>query len=418
VYPDNTSLVLTYYDGSMTLDYEQAYTVNGVNPFSHPSADDLSSLVVSKAKLSALSNMDKTKFSILEDLAEIKSAIGGLLKPAQNTIRAARSLSDRASKFERVNGKIISYKRKGGVIIKSKITAKELAHLFGAGYLEVKFGLAQLFYTGFTIGNLIESTMVNSAVHRDTRRYVAKGKALDLSTKSGVVQPTAANGYHLMNYYQERSFEARAGILYTIKNAAHFDNLSWQLGLGYKEIVPIAWNVMRLSWMVDRVVNVTGAIRAVENFLDPDINILSAWVRLDEKRVYTRRVYATAPRSGEKSRSVNGDTATDVDCAHTRTPWVPTIADTVPKIDLSGAVNSVGNVLDIVALAASRCSALRSKLKVLGVDDLGFGHKRTPYGERVKPISEREYRQFVYSEREAYADKIASNWARHQSFLL
>jgi hypothetical protein len=76
-----------------------------------------------------------------------------------------------------------------------------------------------------------------------------------------------------VNIDVQRDF--KVGILYTADTT---DDLAYRLGFRLRDWPSTLWEVLPLSFMVDRVVNIKNTINGVVNLLDPNVKILTAWV--------------------------------------------------------------------------------------------------------------------------------------------
>jgi len=329
--------------------------------------------------MKALSNIDRTRFSVLEDIAEWRSALGTLSAPCRDVLKKVRKLQTRVSKF-RIDGKgrvFRKVEKPGTGMYELRTSPREVAQYIGSTYLEVKFGLAQLFYTAQTVGAEIEDSQITRAKEQRTRRLLAKGKHDDSGSRSGTAPANSLNQWCYLDYTSTVSVVARAGVLYTIRDPSHFDDKSWRYGLGYKEVVPIAWNLVRLSWLVDRFLDVSNSIRAIENFLDPEVSILAGWTSTQVRTQFCRKAWSNIPRSGESKRTVDGDTATTETMSYIRSPWAPSLYDVIPPFEWESFLNSTGTAADVIALVATQLRSTTTALVKLGVNDLGFGAPRT-----------------------------------------
>jgi len=358
------------YTGSATAWWETLFAFNVV----HPTLE--TEKLVSMAKMKALANIDRTRYSVLEDIAEWRSSVGTLSNPCKDILTNLRKLESHASQFFRDSAGRIFRKKpmRDGTVRAVRVSTKEIAAFLGSSYLSVKFGLAQLFYTAQTVGAEIEQNSLNHAIHRRTRRYKASGTAED--ARSNTSSSTDSKANLKIAYTSEVSLEVRAGIIYEMKDPSHFNDRAWRYGLGYKEVVPIAWNLVSLSWFVDRLVDINSSIRAVENLLDPEVKIRAAWVTCSRKTQYTRHITNPLVPPGYTTFIVDGDVVVTKTLDHSRNVWCPSLFDVIPPVMWEDFLTKPGNVVDLSALVGARLGGVTRQLKKLGIGDLGF---KNPY---------------------------------------
>jgi hypothetical protein len=115
-----------------------------------------------------------------------------------------------------------------------------------------------------------------------------------------------------------------------------------------KDLPTTFWQIVPLSFMLDRVYDVTSFSKGVINMADPKVKILSGFTRVKENWDASYRFSAsTRP---ERTFSGDGGKTTWTSGGYHRTPWVPSLRDTVPKPHWQGIVDSATKVLDLGAL--------------------------------------------------------------------
>jgi len=341
--------------------------------------------LINLAKTRALSAVDKSQFAFMEDLTEMKQTLGMLRNPLKGAMGRIRQLE----KAYASAGRRAHELKLKGIPLKKWFHSQEY-EIIGAGlmqtYLEVKYSLAQVFYTAIRVSeDLQDRALVKAA--RKPNRFVAKGKSVWTTSRSDTVQGSD------WQHYLERdvSVEARAGVIYSVRDPDSREAWTWRYGIRAKDIVPNAWAVMRLSWLVDQFVNVGNSIRAVENFLDPDIHIAIGWVSVKQdtvSKITTLGLRPGHPMLANYNVEFQGDTFTSSDTSFNRYVWVPTLYDTLPSYD-PRSIHNITTLFDSFAVAISSMKGLAPKLQKLGVSDLGLavGKQRRPSrGRYLKPV--------------------------------
>jgi hypothetical protein len=156
-------------------------------------------------------------------------------------------------------------------------------------------------------------------------------------------------------YYSQarrREKESHATIMYEVANPV--SDMSFKLGLRAKDIPSVAWQIIPLSFMVDRFYDINAFIKGVLNIADPTVTFLSASVTTRTTDESTRTVTGCT-RTGNSwiCTLTNPDSFTRRAFSYEREIWNPSLSDTVPVFDLSGLVESATNVADLIAILTS-----------------------------------------------------------------
>lgn len=308
--------------GSLTTWYATKYPAGGYLDASM--ADNISA-----AKVLALAGMDRTPYSFAEDLLEFRETLGLL---AGNSLTKLYSL---ATSYDLKKKALLEY-----LLIKGS-TPKERAKALSNLYLEFQFGFAPLVRSAH---DLIESFSTKDS--QPTRR-VSHGRAPDQErTLSGTTQS-------LFVYYRESTFEAqsRATIIYEVSNP--FDDWRHKYGLRNKDLLVGLWEVFPLSFMIDRLINIKGAIKAAENLIDPSLKILGACTSRKQKhRQSLSMIQQVAP--GAFSVTISPDVDTIITEKFDRVVWKPTVSDIVPGVTPGNLVSSISKCVELLALTVQR----------------------------------------------------------------
>lgn len=125
-------------------------------------------------------------------------------------------------------------------------------------------------------------------------------------------------------------------------------DIFFKLGLRLKDVPEGIWAVVPYSFMIDRAIDISSSIRALTNLLDPSVRILAGWV-VEHNESKTSSQLLTVTHS-VYTYEIGADSQEQGSFAYTRTPWVPTVFDAIPEFDISGLVDDVTKVADLLAL--------------------------------------------------------------------
>lgn len=279
----------------------------------------------SEAKLKALSNIDRSPYEFSEDVFEVRETVRFLRNPLAAIHKLAVSVTRPTTKSARLTAPLR--------------VSKDLADV----WTESRFAFTPL---------------VRSCV--DAMHAVTLNRAKTLPLRRSCHGFQTVNDELTGSYTGDgKTFECRktsysqmkASILYQSTNPL----TDWRstYGLSFKDIPKTIWAIMPLSFMVDRMVDISSAIGGLVNFLDPRIEILAASTTLRDKRsnelVWTHR----AETSTHTFSGRGGGYVHEVDI-YDRNPWQPSIRDLVPDIDVSGLVADATSIVDLIALILQR----------------------------------------------------------------
>lgn len=297
---------------------------------------DNKELMLANAKQKALANIDSTPYAFAEDLAEIRET----LKYARsNGIRIKRLYK----RFKRRDKKI----RFSGH--PAEVISQELAKL----WLEFRFAISPLIRS---IMDLFEASNDSFSGRQPELRYTSRGFERD---HWNLFESTANTALDSVNTKGSRKGESEvtAGILYQITNP--LSGWRFNYGLRNKDIPVTMWAVVRMSFIIDRVWNISNAIKGLTNLLDPDIHILTAWTRTKTSDTLTDEL---VNRIGNESITfvTSGGKRTKKYFSYIREPWKPTALDALPAGNYADIANTVETFTDIVALLKVLSKTLKS----------------------------------------------------------
>lgn len=315
-------------DGSMTAFL--AYLLGLPNSFWH-TGESPPDIQEDWSKHQALGNVDRAPYAFAEDIAEWRE----MLRFFKNPFGSLRDLSKEYVDYAQWS------KRK---------KAYTLARVLADTWAEYRFGFQPAVRS---IHDLMLSYIENPP--EAPKRRTARGKA--------EWEGSSEEQYLNRNAYR---FEAtcttketfKSGILYELTNPME---TGWRdtYGLRFKDIPETLWAVMPLSFMVDRMYNISQALRGLVAFLDPTIKFHAAWTTQKYERSQTRSFIEYDYLPGVTSNTVVPDIDGKTYFTYNRKTWEPSLGDVAPVLDLPNLVSSSTKVADLAALIIQRVSLKR-----------------------------------------------------------
>jgi len=335
--PAGTFTYKRVYDDPETEDWETNFT-GPIYPYltrDHKPVFDLSFStgldLTAMAKQKALSNIDSTPYSFAEDLAEIRTT-------ARHLFSRGRDLKNLNTSFSKAVKNLKRRTRKES----AAVVARETSQL----YLEYRFAVSPLIRS---IADLIEAS--NEKLGSREKRETARGFEVHRSNISSTVPFHNPSLGFMAKAVVNHEEIVSAGILYSVTNP--LKGFRFKYGLRNKDIPVTMWAIVPYSFMVDRVFNISQALRAITNLWDPDVHIHAAWCRSSVK---TDTVYSCDGAFPEqlndslRTRTIAGSTHRVESFKYVRTPWTPSITDAIPTPTWVKLVDSFTKIADITAL--------------------------------------------------------------------
>lgn len=275
-----------------------------------------------------LSNIDRTPYDFAEDLFELRQ-----------TLRYIRVI------LGRITTLCINFTNalRGW----NSFTVFSAANL----YLEFRFALSPL------VRSIYQALLAfQKGGTGKTGRRRARAEAVETAQASDTfVHYWSGTVYD--SYHRTASVDAKltAYVFYEMTNPIH----DWRhtLGLRDKDLVIGLWKAAKLSFLIDRLFNVSTLLRGLLNLADPKLHIL-ACCQVRKFTVTTTMTFTEQVNPGY-TVTVFGDTVTSVDGGYQRDPWTPTLLDTIPIVTWGNLVKDVWSVLDLFALATQWLGKIR-----------------------------------------------------------
>jgi hypothetical protein len=277
-------------------------------------------VLMSRAKLLAVANLDKTPYAFGEDTLEIRETLRFLKNPLQGILQGVRS-------FERRKNKLLTGS------LKWEKRADALSNL----WLEYQFAASPLYRS---LCDALDAYVIGNCAL--PKRLSSRGFSQDSNEDSG----TETAGIADFDWRFQVKRECHAGILYEVTNPIR----DWRFTLGFrmKDLPTTFWQVVPLSFMLDRILDVSHFSQGVINMADPNVKILSGFARTKDWQDSEYRVVSSV--SGHYNISHNSGAVYRGTFTYKRNPWGPTFRDTIPKPAWSGIVDSATKVLDLAGL--------------------------------------------------------------------
>lgn len=281
-----------------------------------------------QAKLFAISNIDSTPYSFMEDLAELMSTFRYLKQKSRVLNKAARDYQRKkaVSKSHFLNKK-------------KDISAWESSAEMASLWLEYRF----------IINPIVRS--LQDAMEAFNKRDVPYPKRW---TARGKIEASENNAESFSAYYgnahgfkqSHEHVEVKAGIMYNNTNT--LSGWRFYLGLRNKDIPVTLWNILPLSFMVDRLINISASIKAVTNIADPSIEILTAWVTV--KHGTDRNFIYTSYDDGWSQHALTGTPEKHKTFTYKRDPWALEFGDFIPGFTWGNVVSDATKIADLLSL--------------------------------------------------------------------
>jgi hypothetical protein len=285
-------------------------------------------------KQAALAFIDKPQFDFGEDLAEITETVDLLVNPLKSLRKLLKAFNKDVDKALNAKGALLSFSRK----------AEAIAGIWA----QYSFAIAPLMRS---IEDLLVAVQAKSdlALRKTSRsKGTLEGFTTDQISGShggSPKTPAMSNTYEVTNV---KTVSFHVGITY---DAPQLDTVRNKLGLENKDLLITAWEIVPLSFMVDRIVSIKNVLSSLLNLADPNVEIKGGFVtkRVEEKLT----VLAT-------DWSIQTPTDSLVNFAPlphvvekftmTREAWLPTLVNAVPIPNPKELVRTASHVADLASL--------------------------------------------------------------------
>lgn len=300
---------------------------NGLYPSSSFKPDPPSK--VSQAKFQCLKLVDKPVEDFMEDVFEFRQTLSYLRNPLKGILDLTRMFQDSISRRTSSSKRFRNFER-----------SKQVSSVF----LEYRFAFSPLLQSA--------EAAINAYAMRHLVFPTIRHAKFNLKTESEQRLMSENGSFRSMNTQTLTRIDS-AGIFYRSKTKRDFSTLT---GLRLKNVPKTLWAIFPYSFMIDRVIDISGAISGLSNLFDPNIEIIGAYTSTKIERVVTRRIHSRIKIADPSlvQQSASGDEVTDTTESYSRDIWIPTAMDAIPSFDLSGLVKDALAITDLCALIVQR----------------------------------------------------------------
>lgn len=280
--------------------------------------------LTNRAMLSAMSNIDKPDYEMLEDLLEIRQTVEFLRRPFQSLNSYTRKFLKKQNAFNR-----------------GKKGIEELKVLTDS-WLQYRFAVIPLIHT---IDN-IYSSIVSPSVDKPKKNV--RKRATGLATNEASTFQELTSSYWNVERNSSTTVTARACIIYEVINPIN----DWRktYGLRGKDLPLGGWAIVPYSFMVDRVIDISSALRAMSNLADPNIVMLAG--STSYKKDVTRFARIIKQNTTAYDVSISCPGIYENILTYDRVPWIPSINNVIPGFKPAGVVDDITKITDLIALTS------------------------------------------------------------------
>jgi hypothetical protein len=326
--PANT--YYTFGNGSLTAWFQRWYGSGATCP--DPVNNVNQEIEILKTK--CLGKIDSTPYAFAEDIGEIRETLKFLKNPLASLI----------THLKRMRRKTLSRVQKSRRKANFRASKSDLAFTYTDAFADVwlteRFAVAPLIRS---ISGAMEA--YEDSVYRGTRN-TARARS-DLRNANSINTSSTAGETSFFKKSKTQDVTVSVGLIYEVDHP--MSDWQYKYGLRFKDIPETVWNLMSLSFMVDRLINISDSIRALNAFLDPNVSILTAWVVT--KNTLEERTSAYNHTTNGYVNVVTPDTIVKKTFSMTRAVWVPTLSDVLPSLNIDGLVDDAAKITDLFTIA-------------------------------------------------------------------
>jgi hypothetical protein len=148
-----------------------------------------------------------------------------------------------------------------------------------------------------------------------------------------------------------------ASILYEVSNP--LVDWKFKLGLRFKDLPTTGWELLPLSFMVDRLLDIRSFFAGAINILDPQVTFLAGSYSV--KNLDQHTVSLTERQYSGWTHEITKPDFIQFEIFHMeRLLWNPQFFDTIPSFTPGGLVKDLTSILDLLAILASLAPSVNS----------------------------------------------------------
>jgi hypothetical protein len=114
------------------------------------------------------------------------------------------------------------------------------------------------------------------------------------------------------------------------------------------------WELVPLSFMVDRIVNIRQGVSALVNFLYPRVRILAASVTTRDEKLFNIRVKDIIHPDYQMTANSETDQVDESQFSYDRVVWEPNAADIAPIINTRPLLRDISSIADLTSLIVTK----------------------------------------------------------------
>lgn len=281
------------------------------------------------AKARCLARFDRPHNSFGEPLAELRRTVETIRHPL-------RSAADFLKRFHKRRSRLTN--------------AKHAIKATASTYAEIAFGIAPAIRSADDAVN----AYIKRNVVQPTYGKCYGSETVHLGPVTRVIgSPLSWNGYICYSHYEkEITAKVKAGIIFSSTDAG---SRSAMLGLRVRDWPSVAWELIPLSFLVDRVINVKGFLSASTSLLSSSVHVHGGYIttRVTDKSRFRYTDIRLGNIPTRKWDPCDSRWHTQETFSYGRVKWKPTVADAVPKFD-NRLFDSIQSTLDLTSIVLGR----------------------------------------------------------------
>jgi len=306
-----------------------------------------------EVETAARANIIKPDFQGLVSLGELGESLRYLANPLKGAMRLASNFQKKKRVYEKVLNKHLKsqgiaarawteeftfdFRKNGSYSAALSRTLGDLESL----YLEIRLGFAPMVYD---ISKIADSLLQGVRNKRQTAR--AKGKRSETQTFSSTFMANSIT----YNYTDKTDRDLIIRSMFLYEMVLEMNGLT-RSGVSWSEVPSAAWELIPLSFLVDRFINVGSFISALTP--KSGVDILASCTTIEQVQRITRTYGSASFSTWSQARAPSGSTFSECRTKYRR-PYVDPPAVTWRTDNVRAMGHNVMQLLDIFALVSQR----------------------------------------------------------------
>lgn len=287
-----------------------------------------------QALIRCIANIEKTPYGFAEDVAEWRSTLKTLRAPISSMKEVSVLYKSELRRLSRIYGKSTS----------QALAFKQAA---AQAWLKYRFEFSPLLRS---IQDVFESVSENSKIKKQLSTRLRASSSYDEVVPINYTKVQTGSNSLVWRTSGSAIRKGRFSLIYETTNP--LSGFRFNYGLRNKDIPVTIWAIMPYSFMVDRVTNISSAIKALTNLADPSVRILSASYSIRDTVSYSEYCLWTGIHAGATLQISTPYTRFDNWVFKKRSPIPIDLSSVVSNIAFrpEGLVSDVTSTLDLAAL--------------------------------------------------------------------